>query len=145
MTFSDSFLGRVADYLGAKTSAALGLTGGSLTFNKIAAGSNSDYAHGVARTVNLRFNAAGERYTEVVIHELGHIIDYQAGRAMGLAGEAWATDKNYLWNLAHNNKTGNVADANNNAREDFANTFVSEVQHHNGYQGFRPLGRLMPF
>ena len=62
------------------------------------------------------------RYTDPSGHELGHIVDYQAGLVRGY--KDGASNNNFLWKIAHGFKDGNVANRDNNAQEDLRDCVI---------------------
>ena len=128
----------VRDALGDKTFTALGLTdGNSLTFNKILSADILGNAPYWNNLINLNLSPYHyERYVDITIHEIGHIVDAHASSAgpntlwsltSGAWREAtgwWYHQRLHMWILPITGKAGAATTYLNSPREDFAETFT---------------------
>jgi hypothetical protein len=138
-------LDRVRNYVGTKTNSALGIRNGQLEFIKIEAGRLDPGAVGGLtdapsnKVYLFLIPTQTERTTEVVIHEIGHVLDWQARPANSPWGwsatsKSWGTASG--WSIVNGVWCQDPAlaafaptvYAKTNQGEDFAETFLYVVE-----------------
>jgi hypothetical protein len=125
-------LGRASAVLGARFRSAVGLSSG-LVFVKYAASTNlPDQIGGLhparggnaSNTMSFFLTKNSEEYgVEVMLHEMGHLIDLR----MGGAGARWS-EKNRWWHAIHGSSGAPSDYAKANPVEDFAESFAYYVE-----------------